>query len=113
MGHTQPIVANDRGQMLHRFAANVFTRLIGKLSQRHSPAPWSRSVATMPADRETGGSRTHRLPAVAGTRHAVPIQAGGSAADTCSRQSKAVSAARPRWRAKNRAELSRSYSGTG
>jgi hypothetical protein len=30
-----------------------------------------------------------------------------------SRQSEAVSAARPRWRAKNRAELSRSYSGTG
>ena len=43
----------------------------------------------------------------------VLIQAGRSAADTFSRQSEAVSAARPRWRAKNRAELSRSYSGTG
>jgi hypothetical protein len=32
---------------------------------------------------------------------------------TFSRQSEAGSAARPRWRAKNRAELSRSYSGTG
>lgn len=38
MGHTQPIVANGRGQMLHCFAATVFMRLIGKLLQRHSPA---------------------------------------------------------------------------
>jgi hypothetical protein len=65
-----------------------------------------------------------RLPDVAGTRHAVLIQVGRSAAmavsasgagpdaDTCSRQSEAVSVVRPRWRAKNRAELSRSYSGT-
>src|SRR3954452_19215216 len=38
VGHTQPIVANGRGQMLHCFAAIVFMRLIGKLLQRHSPA---------------------------------------------------------------------------
>ena len=44
---------------------------------------------------------------------AVSASGAGPDADTCSRQSEAVSAARPRWRAKNRAELSRSYSGTG
>jgi hypothetical protein len=44
---------------------------------------------------------------------AVSASGAGPDADTCSRQSEAVSAARPKWRAKNRAELSRSYSGTG
>jgi hypothetical protein len=44
---------------------------------------------------------------------AVSASGAGPDADTHSRQSEAVSAARPRWRAKNRSELSRSYSGTG
>ena len=42
---------------------------------------------------------------------AVPAPGAGPDADTCSRQSAAVSSARPRWRAKNQAGLSRSYSG--
>jgi len=51
----------------------------------------------------------------AGRSAAMAVSASGAGpdADTFSRQSEAVSAARPRWRAKNRAELSRSYSGTG
>jgi hypothetical protein len=96
----------------------------GQLLQRHSP-PIVQIHRHHACGSETGMSRTHRLPVVAGTRHALLIQAGRSAvmavsasgagpdADTCSRQSAAVSAARPRWRAKNRAELSRSYSVTG
>ena len=47
------------------------------------------------------------------TSERISASGAGPDADTFSRQSEAVSAARPRWRAKNRAELSRSYSGTG
>ena len=49
----------------------------------------------------------------AGRDAATAVSASGAGRDACSRQSEAVSAPRPRWRAKNRAELSRSYSGTG
>jgi hypothetical protein len=65
------------------------------------------------SDRDDSSDARCSDPRRRGAAMAVSASGAGPDADTCSRQSEAVSAARPRWRAKNRAELSRSYSGTG
>src|SRR4051812_20975967 len=88
-----------------------------------STGPMCATCALTPA--AEGTSRTYRL-SVAADRETRLSDPGrqergnggvcvrrGPDADTRSRQTEAVWGARPRWRAKNRVELSRSYSGSG